>query len=168
MKFVEHSRVRLNNRMHLIVCILFIASLSSCFTLRPPQYVKASSITSANNEEGYQLQVNLNMYNPNNWSLRLTDITAEIRIDSSMVGKTILQNEVRLKRNSDFILPIQFNATNQDLALLTSVGFKLLTGNAKVNAVFSGSMVLKKFIFRRKIQFRYSENVDAGMLRSLF
>ena len=142
--------------------------LASCLSIRPLEFQKAENIVTTSTGADFEMTFDLNMYNPNNWSLRLTDVETDVMIDSLLLGKANLSEAVRLTRNSDFTLTMVAKSSNVDLTRIASMGLSLLTGNQTATATIKGNMTLKKFIFRRKFQFVYKEKVDARFLESLF
>jgi LEA14-like dessication related protein len=142
--------------------------LTSCLSLKPPQFVRTQNLSSSKSVTDYELTFDLLMHNPNNWSLRLADMESEVRIDSMLIGKANLVNTIRLTRNSDFTLPMHSTTNLNDISNIASLGLNLLFGNQSATATIRGNMTLKKFIFKRKYQFEYKEKVDGKLLKSLF
>jgi LEA14-like dessication related protein len=120
------------------------------------------------NDTGFEMTFDLAMHNPNNWSLRLSELQTEVTIDKLPLGKAQLMQNVRLTRNSDFSLPINASASIGDLINLSGIGLNLLLGKQTATATIKGQMTLKKFIFRKKVQFEYKEKIDSKVLQSLF
>ena len=141
--------------------------LSSCLTLKPPQFVRTQNLSSSKSATDFELTFDLLMHNPNNWSLRLADMESEVRIDSMLIGKANLVNAIRLTRNSDFALPMHSTTGLNDLSSIATLGLNLLFGNQSATATIRGNMTLKKFIFKRKYHFEYKEKVDGRLLKSL-
>ena len=114
------------------------------------------------------MTLDLAMHNPNKWSLKLKVIDTQITIDDRPLGKASLAKVIRLKGNSDFTMPVEASASLNDLAELSSIGLSLLLGNQTATASVKGTMTLKKFIFRKKIEFEYKEKIDSKMIQSWF
>lgn len=147
---------------------LLITLFSSCFTIKPVEFKKAENITTNRTDSALILTFELAMHNPNNWSLRLSEVETEITIDQRPLGKATLTQSVKLKKNSDFMLPVSAKASFQDLIGFSALGINLFLGKQSATAKINGNMVLRKFIFRKKVQFEYQEKIDSKMLQSLF
>ncbi len=143
-------------------------SLASCLTIKPVEFKKAENIVTNTVGNDFEMGFDLSMHNPNNWSLRLTEVETEVTIDNVLLGKANLSQTVRLSRNSDFKLPMKAKSSTVDLSKFAAIGLSLLLGNQTANATIKGNMTLKKFIFRKKVQFEYKEKIDARILESLF
>ncbi len=152
----------------IITSILLIFLLSSCFTIKPVEFIKAENMKTQKTDSAFEMTFDLAMHNPNNWSLRLSDLETQVTIDDKPLGKAALSKVIRLKRNSDFSLPVNAKASLSDLVNLSGLGIGLLFGNQTAVANIKGSMILKKFIFRRKVEFEYKEKIDGKFLQSLF
>ena len=152
------------------IAFYFLLSLflSSCFTIRPVEFKKTENITTNRSDTAFEMTFDLAMHNPNNVSIRLAKLETEVTIDNLPLGKANLSESVRLTRNSDFTLPVIAKASLVDLVNLSGIGLSLYLGNQSATATIKGTMTLKKFIFRRKIQFEYKEKIDGKKLRSLF
>jgi LEA14-like dessication related protein len=150
------------------VCFLICLSLSSCFTIRPLEFKKTENITTNRTDTALEMTFDVAMHNPNNVSIRLSKLEAEVTLDNLPLGKAGLSNSVRLTRNSDFILPISARASLVDLINLSGIGLNLYLGNQTATATIKGNMILKKFIFCKKIQFEYQEKIDGKTLKGLF
>ncbi|MCX6292307.1 MAG: LEA type 2 family protein [Bacteroidetes bacterium] len=148
--------------------LIYFLLLSSCFTIQPVEYKKAEHFTFTNNDQAVEMTFDLNMSNPNHWSLRLADVQADVFIDGQLLTKANMTSTTRLKKNSDFTLPVLAKSSVNDLVNLSSIGIGLLLGNQTATATIKGNMTLKKFIFRKKILFEYQEKIDSKSLQSLF
>jgi LEA14-like dessication related protein len=150
------------------VLLLPLLLASSCFTIQPVEFKRTENITTSRTPTDLEMTFDLAMFNPNNQSIRLTRLETEVNIDDHPLGKAVLSKSVKLKKNSDFILPITAKASLSDLVNLSSIGLNLLLGNQTATATIKGNMTLKKFIFRKKIPFEYKEKIDSRKLQSLF
>jgi LEA14-like dessication related protein len=156
-------------RCRILLCVSVNLTLfSSCFTIQPVEFKKAENITTNRTDSDFVMTLELAMHNPNNWSIRLSEVETDILIDNMQLGKARLSKSVRLKRNSDFMLPVNAVASLGDLVKLSGLGITLLFGNQNATATIKGNMVLKKFIFRRKVQFEYKQTIDGKVLQSWF
>lgn len=151
-----------------ITGFLIIFCLTSCFTIKPLEYNKAENIITSVTGTDFNMAFDLSMHNPNNWSVKLTEVETEVTIDNILLGKANLAEHVRLKRNSDFKLPMKAISSTNDLSKFAALGLNLLLGNQQATATVKGTMTLKKFIFRKKYQFEYKEKIDSRILQSFF
>jgi LEA14-like dessication related protein len=153
---------------NIVVYFLAILFLSSCFTIKPVEFKRTENITTNRSDTAFEMTFDLAMYNPNNVSIRLSKLETEVTIDNLPLGKAGLSESVRLTRNSDFTLPVSARASLVDLLNLSGIGLNLYLGKQTATATIKGRMTLKKFIFRKKIQFEYKEMIDSKTLKGLF
>ena len=162
----------LPNRYRLMRIVLsgffLIIGFSSCFTIKPVEFKKAENIGTSMNDSAFEMTFDLNMHNPNNWSLRLTEVKTEVIINNQPLGKANLSQPIRLMKNSDFKIPMLATSSTVDFSKFASMGLSLLLGNKTATATIKGNITLKKFIFRKKYPFEYKERIDAKFLESLF
>lgn len=151
-----------------VIYLFLILFLSSCFTIRPLEFKGTENITTNRTDTAFEMTFDVAMHNPNNVSIRLSKLEAEVTIDDLPLGKAGLSQSVRLTRNSDFTLPIGAKASLVDLINLSGIGLNLYLGNQSATATIKGNMTLKKFIFSKKIQFEYKEKIDSKTLKTLF
>lgn len=151
-----------------VICLLFVLSLSSCVTIKPVEFKRAENIVSKTVGNDFQLSFDLSMHNPNNWSLRLTEVITEVTIDNQPLGKANLSKPIRLTKNCDFTIPMLATSSTVDLSRFATIGLSFLLGNKTATATIKGNITLKKFIFRKKYPFEYKEKIDASFLESLF
>lgn len=150
------------------ICLLFVLSLSSCVMIKPVEFKRAENIVSKTIGNDFQLSFDLFMHNPNNWSLRLTEVTTVVTIDNQPLGNANLSEPIRLTKNSDFTIPMMATSSTVDLSKFAAMGLGFLLGNKTATATIKGNITLKKFIFRKKYPFEYKEKIDARFLESLF
>jgi LEA14-like dessication related protein len=153
---------------YFVIYLLICLSLTSCFTIRPLEFKRTENILTSKTDTALELTFDVAMHNPNNVSIRLSKLEAEVTLDNLPLGKGGLSEPVRLTRNSDFTLPISAKAALIDLINLSGTGLNLYLGNQTATATIRGNMTLKKFIFSKKIQFEYKETIDGKKLKSLF
>ena len=149
-----------------IFILLFL--FSSCFTLQPVEFKKADNITTQKTDSDFLVTMDLSMYNPNSYGIRLSDLATSITIDDQPLGIASSSQQIKLARKSDFILPVNAKASLADLLNLSGIGLNLLLGNKTATATIKGKMTLKKFIFTKKIEFEYKQKIDNNILKSLF
>ena len=120
-----------------MLLVLALVVLASCATPRPLVYKNVQHF-------GLQhaglvntvLSMDLCMYNPNNFSLKLKQTGIDIFVNDRLVGNVLLQNNYTVPRNDTFLLPILLKV---DLANVLPNAYELLTSK-EVKLKLSGAV----------------------------
>ena|SRR5215208_3057614 len=97
----------------LTIAVLFLVSCSSSKNVQEPEYrdirnVKLIKVGVLQTTAG----VDLIYYNPNDFGINLTDARGEIYIDNAYFGRFDLDQDVHVKKRSEFTIPVVFKMDN--------------------------------------------------------
>lgn len=146
--------------------IIAATFLASCKTpdLVEPEY---RDIRNARFIEAGLLQstagVDLVYYNPNNYSVNLTEARGDVYLDNKYLGRLELAEEVSVKKNSEFILPALIKLDNVSIIKNQNDIFK----RKEVLLRIEGMAVLSKSGFSKELPFKYEKMESVDKLRSI-
>lgn len=150
----------------LSVFIIAIAFLASCKTsdLKEPEY---RDIQNARLIEAGLLQstagVDLVYYNPNNYSVTLTQARGEVYIDNKYIGRLELAEKVSVKKNSEFILPALIKLDNVSVIKNQND----IYNRKEILLRIEGTATLTKSGFSKELPFKYEKTESVDKLRSI-
>ena len=89
-----------------VVCFLFF--MSSCRTPKDLDFKEFKNLSVENiGFSGATLKVDVVYYNPNNFSLELNRTDLDIYVDSTYLGHSIQDLQVKVPRRADFSIPLK-------------------------------------------------------------
>src|SRR5258705_12175956 len=97
----------------LVLSLVLFTSCSSYKNVQEPEYrdirdVRLIKVDMLQTTAG----VDIVYYNPNNFGLQLSNARGDVYIDNAYFGRFDLDNNVQVKKHSEFILPIVFKLDN--------------------------------------------------------
>lgn len=146
--------------------IIAASFLASCKTpdLVEPEY---RDIRNARFIEAGLLQsiasVDLVYYNPNNYSVNLTEARGDVYLDNKYLGRLELAEKVSVNKNSEFILPALIKLDNVSIIKNQNDIFK----RKEVLLRIEGMAVLSKSGFSKELPFKYEKMESVDKLRSI-
>lgn len=144
-----------------LIYILFLISLSSCLTRKNIDFKSIENVTYLSENNSPVIRFDLKIHNPNNWGLRITDVTTNVSVEDHLIGSTLLPNTIRIARNSDILIPMQLNLSMADLLTFLPQGLSLFTGNrTTVKTSVDGGITLKKFLFRKRLAVNLKQEIE--------
>lgn len=82
------------------------------------------------------------------------------------LGNVDLHHLIKVPKQNDFTLPLSFNTTlGKAIKLLPKTIDSVIDGK-KVKMEFSGTVVLKKWVFQKSFPFKFVEEVDPKKIKS--
>ena len=150
----------------LSVLIIAVAFLTSCKTsdLKEPEY---RDIQNARLIEAGLLQstagVDLVYYNPNNYSVTLTQARGEVYIDNKYIGRLELAEKISVKKNSEFILPALIKLDNVSVIKNQND----IYNRKEILLRIEGTATLTKSGFSKELPFKYEKTESVDKLRSI-
>ena len=147
----------------LVVAIIFLASCKTA-DLKEPEY---RDIQNARLIEAGLLQstagVDLVYYNPNNYSVTLTQARGEVYIDNKYIGRLELAEKVSVKKNSEFILPALIKLDNVSVIKNQND----IYNRKEILLRIEGTATLTKSGFSKELPFKYEKTESVDKLRSI-
>ncbi len=147
----------------LVIAILFLASCKTA-DLKEPEY---RDIQNARLIEAGLLQstagVDLVYYNPNNYSVTLTQARGEVYIDNKYIGRLELAEKVTVKKNAEFILPALIKLDNVSVIKNQND----IYNRKEILLRIEGMATLTKSGFSKELPFKYEKTESVDKLRSI-
>lgn len=147
----------------LVIAILFLASCKTA-DLKEPEY---RDIQNARLIEAGLLQstagVDLVYYNPNNYSVTLTQARGEVYIDNKYIGRLELAEKVSVKKKSEFILPALIKLDNVSVIKNQND----IYNRKEILLRIEGMATLTKSGFSKELPFKYEKTESVDKLRSI-
>ena len=144
-----------------LIYVFIIVVFSSCLTRKNIDFKSIENVTYVSENNSPTIKFDLKIHNPNNWGLRIKDVSTNVSLENKLIGSTLLPKSIRIARNSDILIPMQLNLSLADLLTFLPQGLSLFTGNkTTVNTSVDGSITLKKFIFRKRIAINIKQEID--------
>lgn len=138
-------------------CIL----LASCASTQELQYKGVDNFTITNVLKEPKVELDLNLHNPNPIGGTIRNMEINIAVDNKELGKVSLDDKVRIKKQSDFTMPISFTTSVSEMGGILSAGLKSFVGQNEMPLGISGEITVQKFlIFRKTFSFDYKDGID--------
>lgn len=106
---------------------------------------------------------NMIYYNPNNTGIQLSSARGDVYIEDKYFGSFVLDQEVSVRKRSEFILPVTLKIDN--LNVLKDQGNILKKKEAMVR--IEGFALVRKSGFSKEVPIRYEQMQDIDRLRAL-
>jgi LEA14-like dessication related protein len=163
-QFKTHTRFRrvfLVKSMTKIFYFIIVLFCTSCLTRKNIDFKSIENVTYKSENNSPVIQFDLKIHNPNNWGLRITDVSTNVSVENKLIGSTLLPKTIKIAGNSDILIPMQLNLSMADLLTFLPQGLSLFTGNkTTVNTAVDGRITLKKFIFRKRLEINLKQEID--------
>jgi LEA14-like dessication related protein len=148
---------------YFIIAVFFLASCKKA-DLKEPEY---RDIRNARFIEAGLLQstagVDLVYYNPNNYSVNVTQARGDVYIDNKYLGRFELAQKVSVKKNAEFILPALIKLDNVGLIK----NQKDIYTRKEILLRIEGMATLTKAGFSKELPFKYEKTESVDKLRSI-
>ena len=146
-----------------IIAVIFLASCKTA-DLKEPEY---RDIRNARLIEAGLLQstagIDLVYYNPNNYSVNVSQARGEVYIDNKYVGRLELAEKVSVKKNAEFVLPALIKLDNVSVIKNQSD----IYNRKEVLLRIEGMATLNKSGFSKELPFKYEKTESVDKLRSI-
>lgn len=106
---------------------------------------------------------NMIYYNPNNFGINLSSARGDLYVENVYFGSFVLDQEVRVNKRSEFILPVTLKIDN--INALKDQGNILKKKEALVR--IEGFALVRKSGFSKEIPIRYEQMQNVDRLRAL-
>ena len=119
---------------NLVIVILSVFTLTSCFDYEDVEFKGMEGFNiEERNENNLTVRLDMKVDNPNDYNITVKKSTLDIYLNGKYVGKTKMQNPIKLKKRKEGIYPVYLKTNGSDLMKvgLGSLG-GLMGGNLKV------------------------------------
>ena len=147
--------------------LAFLAFLASCGNMKDVSQPEFRDISNVKVVNVGLLQTttgaDLVYYNPNDFSIQLSDARGDVYIDNSYLGRFELDQKVQVKKRSEFILPVLFKLDNVGAIKNQRDIYKKKQALVRIE----GYALVKKAGFSKEIPIRYERMEDVDRLRGI-
>lgn len=118
--------------------VLIILGVTACSTIKDPRFISIENVEVKSVGESFSIVTDLNIYNPNNFSLYSKNVNVELFLDDLFVGKINLLNQFKVKRKDTLKLRSKLNLDpmlfDQKVSLDDTLNLNL-RGSAKISFI---------------------------------
>lgn len=142
------------NRNTIFYFLLSISLLfGSCASISKMQLKSLSDVkVSGISEKKPEIKFNLKLYNPAPVGVKVKSMDITLSINGTNITTLSTTDKVKIKKKSEFVLPLSVAPAWNDVADLLKAGVLILI-TQKFNVGLSGTVVVKKFIFKKTLSF---------------
>jgi len=152
----------------LIIAGLTSLLLSSCFSMKPVEFLRTENFSVTSNNNAPILNFAIVFHNPNAFGCTITSIESEGTVSNRLLFNAGIATKVRAKKKSDFSFPVTARLAKMDFNQLLGSGINLLLNNEAIPMQVKGEFRMKKFIFSKTYKFDYTQRIDKAQLMKLF
>ena len=146
-------------RKYFIITLSFF--LSSCISFRDLEFKGISNISFSKNKERFPMCIHVDIFNPNNFSIKLQKAIGQVYISEKKIGNFKLENRVKLtaKKNSTANIVVSASSDQLIKTIINSIEFIL---GKKIDIIFDGKVKGKVYGISRKMDFNESYKLGAA------
>ena len=155
--------LKLSQVIFLLITLVLFASctVSESLQLKGYDNFKVTNIMSEP-----QINADITLYNPNKIGATIREMNIALSVDNKEIGVLGFDDKVRIKKRSDFVLPIEFNTSLNQLGGVLSFGLTSFISDKEIPVGLTGSITVQKFIFFRKtFEFNYVDALDVKKIK---
>lgn len=147
----------------LILSSLFLVSCKTYKNVQEPEFrdiqnVKMIDVGLLQSKAGAELIY----YNPNNFNIVLSSARGDVYIDNQYIGRFELEDQVTVKKRSEFIIPAILKLDN-----ISAIKQRDIYKKKQVLIRIEGMARLTKTGFSKEIPIKYEKLEDTDKLRSI-
>jgi len=148
-------------RFSLLLVVCSTLFLSSCVSSKNMQYQGFTNFKVNNVANEPTVNVDIKLYNPNFFGGKLKAMEFNVLVDDKIIGSAGIPDPIRIKRKSEFILPVECTTSLDKMGGLLALGLQSYFSSSEVPVGIEGTMTVQKFIFfRRTFAFKYDDKID--------
>lgn len=155
-------------RFLLILLIFISCSLQSCSKFITPGYDKPTSVKvleQNNKTKRYVIQLDVPIKNENKIGFRVKTKNIKISLNGKEMATASVINRVKIKKDTTLTYPILVELVLGKKFSFTKLGLKLMF-NPRMKIGIEGVAKGKKFIFGKKVPFKFEKKVNLRELMS--
>ncbi len=140
-------------RKYFIIISFFF--LSSCISFSDLEFRGVSSVSFSKNKECSPMCIHLDIFNPNNFSIKLQKAAGQVYISEKKIGDFKLENRVKLIGKKISTVKIVVSASSNQLIKTIINSIEFIFGK-KIDLILDGKVKGKVYGISRKIDFNES------------
>ena len=148
----------------LLAVVLIFSSCKSARNVNEPEFRDISDVRLI--ETGLlktTAGANLIYYNPNNFGIQLSSARGDVYVDNAYFGSFELDQQVQVRKNSEFILPVILKIDNINAIKNQRDIYKKKEALVRIE----GRAIVKKAGFSKEIPISYEQMQDIDRLRAI-
>jgi len=149
-----------------LIALLIVALLSSCISIKTIEYRTVDNFEISKMSANPEFKFDVKLFNPNGIGARVKALDMEVFVDGKRMAGVSFDETVKIKANSEFIVPITGETSLIDLVKLIPTGLGSLLGNKTIPINIKGEVTIKKFIFRKKLKFDILEDFSKDKIKT--
>ncbi|HYV91076.1 MAG TPA: LEA type 2 family protein [Chitinophagales bacterium] len=138
--------------------------MTACAPLKPLEFRSLSDFKVEKLTSTPSLSVNLNLHNPNSFGGTMKEFHLDFFLSDVPIATIQLQN-IRMPSQSDFTLPLSTNPSYEQLIKLLPSGISSFTSGKQIPVKLTGSVTVKKFIFKKRLPFEFHDSINTKDIR---
>ncbi len=155
--------MKLSNKLPLLITVFL---LSSCTVTESLQFKGYDNFKVSDIMSKPKINADITLYNPNKIGATIREMEIALSVDNKEIGVVGFSDKVRIKKKSDFVLPIEFNTSLNQLGGVLSFGLTSFISDKEIPVGLTGSITVQKFIFFRKtFEFNYVDALDVKKIK---
>ena len=111
-----------------------------------------------------QIAINVKVFNPNNYTIKITDADLKATFNNNDLGNVRLVNTIKLDANAETVQKVVCEVSSQKI--LAQVPMAFLTGNSKLR--LTGDLKTKVFLFSKRIPVDIAQDIDLSQIQTGF
>ncbi len=137
-----------------------MAALTSCKISDELQYKGFDNFKIAGDMKNPSVGVDVTLYNPNPIGVKIKEMNLSVDVNNSKIGTIGIADPVKLKSRQNFTLPVLMETSLDQLQTLTKPGLESLLFEKPLAVEISGTITLRKFIFKKTYDFNYTDQLN--------
>lgn len=105
-------------------------------------------------------KMNVNLYNPNHFGVKLKSYGLNVSVDSVQVATLSQNSAMHIPADTDFSIPVQINIPLSSLIKMIPQGANLFLNDVAIPFHLDGTITIKKFIFSKTYPVHLIQNVS--------
>lgn len=149
-------------RSHHLLAILSAGLMFAGCATQEPAYKGIDHFTVSNVLKEPRVDMDMHLYNPNPIGGTIRALEVQVIVDNKVLGTAQLDEKVRVRKQSEFTMPVSFTTDIGSMGSILSSGLKAFIGDDTMPVGLTGSITVQKFlIFRKTFSFDYSDGLKA-------
>ncbi len=150
----------------IFICFIMLIC-SSCTVTNALQFKGYDNFVVSDIATKPRINADITLHNPNKVGATIREMNIALAVDNKEIGLIGFDDKVHIKRNADFVLPIEFTSSLDQLGGVLSFGLKSFISDEKIPVGLSGTITVQKFIFFRKtFSFDYTDALDIKKIKA--
>lgn len=149
----------------ILFSVAFVLMLTGCISYKDIEYRSIEGV-GIEKWEGdiVQIGINVKVFNPNNYTIKVTDADLKATFNNNDLGNVRLVNTIKLDANTEAVQKVVCEVSSQKILSLVPMAF--ITGKSKLT--LNGDLKASVFLFSKKFPVSIAEDIDLSQLQSGF